>query len=99
MVPDLSTPVMVSDVRPVWRALRTLSCVLDDQVQAQQQMTGINTFGSGPWYNNVDRQSSFTGSGLHQDHFPDNHSGTGTPDARTSRQRRNAKNRDSYKKR
>ena len=93
-------PVVVSDVRPVWRALRDLSIVLDNQVQAQAQITGIHTFGSRPWYNNEDRHNSFTGSGLlNPGPFPNYHSGTGTPSTRTYRQRRNAKNRASYRRR
>ena len=95
VVPYLPTPVVVSDVWPVWRALRDLSIVLDNQVQAQAQITGIGSFGSGPWYiRNDDRHASVFGPNYLKLGPPlTSHSSTNPPNTRTYRQRRNAKNR------
>ena len=94
-------PVMVSDIWPVWRAIWDLSIVLDNQVQAQAQITGIGSFGSGPWYiRNEDRHGSSIGPDfLNPGPVPNINSGTSTPNTRTYRQRRNAKNRASYRRR
>ena len=45
-----NAPVFVSSVVPVYRVLRHLSLLLENQVQNQARLTGIGTFGSGPWY-------------------------------------------------
>ena len=87
-------PVMVSSVQPVWRAFRDLSIVLENQVQAQAQLTGIGAFGSGPWYiRNDDRHASVFGPNYLNLGPPlTSRSSTNPPNTRTNRQSRNARN-------
>ena len=92
---DHHPPVMVSSIRPVFRALRDLSMVLENQVQNQAQLTGIGAFGSGPWYirNADERHASVYGPNCLNLGPPlTPHISNPPPTTRTTRQNRTARN-------
>ena len=98
---DHNAPVMVSSVVPVFRALRDLSLVLENQVQNQAQLTGIGAFGSGPWYmrNADDRHASVYGPNYLNLGPPlTPHISDPPPTTRHTRQNRTARNRASRRR-
>ena len=69
---DPTIPLTVGDIQPVWHAVKTLRCMLDDCIHIQQ-MAGTTMIGYVPMYNHIlelkDGHKYFTGSRSDKDYW------------------------------
>ena len=69
---DPSAPLTVGDIQPVWWAIKTLRCMIDDRIHIQQ-MAGTAQVGYVPMYQHIlelkDGHKNFSGSRSDKDYW------------------------------